>query len=88
MPRFDGSGNPIPLVRGANGIPAAPPTAATVPGGQIDFRSPFPSVPAGVLIYDCLRGPPKPRPTVPTTLPVDPNATVPPAAPPAGGSTP
>ena len=65
--RFDGSGNPIPLVRGANGIPAAPPTAATVPGGQIDFRSPFPSVPAGVLIYDCLRGPPRPTPTVPAT---------------------
>ena len=85
--RFDGSGNPIPLVRGSNGVPAAPPTAATVPGGQIDFRSPFPSVPAGVVIYDCLRGPPRPRPTVPTTLPVDPNATVP-GAPPGGGSTP
>jgi penicillin-binding protein 1A len=86
--RIDASGKPIPLVRGANGIPAAPPTAATVPGGQIDFRSPFPSVPAGVIIYDCLRGPPRPKPTVPTTLPVDPNATVPPGAPPASGSTP
>ena len=28
-----------------------------MPGGQIDFRSPFPSVPAGVLVYDCLQGP-------------------------------
>jgi penicillin-binding protein 1A len=41
------------------------PSAATVPGGEIDYRAPFPSVPTGVLVYDCRKGPP--RTTVPTT---------------------
>lgn len=71
----DGGAVPIaPQARGAQ--PVGPPPAATVPGGEIDYRAPYPSVPAGLVVYDCRKGPPKPTlpPTVPTT-------TVPGAAP-------
>jgi hypothetical protein len=67
------------------GQSATLPTAATVPGGAVDYRSPFPSVPTGVLVYDCRKGPP--RTTVPTTTTSAPGASTP-GDPDGGGTSP
>ena len=62
------SGGPL-LTRRAATVAPGPPPGAVPPGGPIDYSAPIPSVPAGVLVYDCRTGPPviQPPPTTPSS---------------------
>ncbi len=62
------SGGPL-LTRRAATVAPGPPPGAVPPGGPIDYSAPIPSVPAGVLVYDCRTGPPRlaPPPTTPSS---------------------
>lgn len=64
-------GTPIPDAgqTARRGQVAAPPPVATLPNGEINYTSPYPSVPAATLVYDCRTGPPKPTTT--TSTPAD-----------------
>jgi penicillin-binding protein 1A len=76
-------GTPIPDAgqTAKRGQLVAPPLAPTLPNGEINYTAPFPSLPAGAVVYDCRTGPPKPTTT--TAAPAD---SAPPEQPPDTGA--